>query len=98
VLPSEKTVIDGTYFPFSRPLFIYVSEAGYKKPEVKAFIDFTFKNVSALAREVKYVPLPAKAYEMAADNVKKNKLGTAFKGHAEIGLTVEEILKREAAL
>jgi phosphate transport system substrate-binding protein len=99
VLPSELSVSDGTYYPLSRPLFIYVSDASYtKKADVRSYVDFMFKNVASLALEVKYVPLPAKAYEMAAANIKAKKLGTAFKGHAEVGLRVEEILKREAAL
>ena len=32
---AKETVENSTYYPLSRPLFIYVSEASAKKPEVK---------------------------------------------------------------
>lgn len=98
VEPSEASVIDGSYNPLSRPIFIYVSDAGYKRPEVKEFVEFYLKEGAKLAKEVKYVPLPAKAYEIAADHLKKGKLGTAFGGKNEIGIKIEELLAREAKL
>jgi phosphate transport system substrate-binding protein len=98
VEPSEKTVLDGTYQPLSRPIFIYVSESAYRKPEVKAFVAYYLANVAKLAKEVKYVPLPPRAYELAAEHLSKGKLGTVFKGHAEVGVRIEELLAREASL
>jgi phosphate transport system substrate-binding protein len=98
VEPSEKTVIDGSYQPLSRPIFIYISEAAYRKPEVKEFVEFYLKNVATLAKEVKYVQLPAKAYELAAEHLKKGKLGTVFGGTAEVGIRIEDLLSREAKL
>jgi phosphate transport system substrate-binding protein len=98
VLPSEQSVIDGTYQPLSRPIFIYVSEAGYKKPEVKEFVEFYLKHAAQMSKEVKYVPLPAKAYELAAEHLKKGKLGTVFGGEAEVGIRIEDLLAREAKL
>lgn len=98
VEPSEASVIDGSYNPLSRPIFIYVSDSGYKRPEVKEFVEFYLKEGAKLAKEVKYVPLPAKAYEIAADHLKKGKLGTAFGGKNEIGIKIEELLAREAKL
>lgn len=96
VMPSEKTVMDGTYQPFSRPLFIYVNEkAAKEKPEVREFVEFYLKNAAKIAKQVGYVPLPAKAYDMAMDRFKKNQVGTVFGGVLEVGLTVEELLKRE---
>jgi phosphate transport system substrate-binding protein len=94
--PSEKTILDGTYNPMSRPLFIYVStRAMERKPEVKTFVEFYLENVSRLAREVKYVPLPDKAYEMARKRFADRKTGSGFGGEPEIGLPIEDILKRE---
>jgi phosphate transport system substrate-binding protein len=98
VLPSRQTVEDGTYYPLSRPIFIYVSEASSKKPEVMNFTTFYLSNGAKLVADVKYVPLPAKAYELAQEHLKKNKLGTAFGGHSEVGLKIEDLLKREAKL
>lgn len=98
VEPSEKAVIDGSYQPLSRPIFIYVNEASYKKPEVKEFVEFYLKNAAQLSKEVKYVQLPAKAYEMAAEHLKKGKIGTVFGGEAEVGVKIEDLLAREAKL
>jgi phosphate transport system substrate-binding protein len=98
VYPDEKTVINGTYQPLSRPIFIYVNVKSFDKPEVKEFLEYMLKNSAKIAKEVKYVPLPAKAYEMAGEHLKKGKKGTVFGGKAEVGVTIEELMKREAAL
>lgn len=95
VAPSTKTVNDGTYQPLSRPLFIYVKEKSLARPEIKAFVEFYLTEGPALAAEVGYVELPAKAYELARENLKGGKVGSGFAGHAEIGLSVEELLVRE---
>lgn len=98
VLPSRETVETGTYFPLSRPIFIYVSEAAMKKQEVKDFVNFYLDNSAKLVPEVKYVALPAKAYEMGKEHVKKGKWGTVFGGHSEVGLKIEQLMKREGSL
>lgn len=98
ISPSEAAVIEGTYNPLARPIFIYVSEKALARPEVKEYLDFTMKNAAKLAKEVKYVPLPAKVYEGNVDHIKKMKLGSVFKGVSEAGITIEELMKREAAL
>jgi phosphate transport system substrate-binding protein len=96
VAPSAKTVEDGTYQPLSRPIFIYVSKKSMDKPEVKEFVDYYMKNAAPLVKQVKYVPLPAKAYTMAMDHFNKGRTGTVFGGKPEVGITIEELLKREA--
>ncbi len=98
ITPSRASVENGSYFPLSRPVFIYVSEASYKRAEVKDFTTFYLKNSAKIVPDVKYVPLPARAYEMAQDNIKKNKMGTLFGGHSEVGLKIEDLMKRETSL
>jgi phosphate transport system substrate-binding protein len=98
VAPSMENVIDGTYQPLSRPIFIYVAEKAYARPEVKKFVEFYMKQGARLAQEVKYVPLPEKAYTANIEHLKKGKLGTVFGGSAEVGITIEELMKREAKL
>ncbi len=94
VLPSPENVLAGNYNPLSRPLFIYVSRKSLDKPAVKEFVEFYLKNVKTLATEVKYMPLPDTAYQMAMDRVRTLQTGTGFGGVPEVGLPVEEILKR----
>jgi len=98
VSPSEASVIDGTYQPLSRPIFIYVNAKSLAKPEVKEFAEYFMKSAAKIAKEVKYVPLPAKAYTQALEHVNKGKKGTVFGGKNEVGLTIEELLAREASL
>jgi phosphate transport system substrate-binding protein len=98
VSPSVETVNAGTYQPLSRPIFIYVKEASLDRPEVKEFVDFYLKHGAELSREVGYVDLPARAYELGLTNLSKRKLGTAFGGGAEVGVQVEQLLQREASL
>ena len=98
VEPSEASVIDGSYNPLSRPIFIYVSDAAYRRAEVREFVEYYLKEGANFAREVKYVPLPARAYQVSAEHLKKGKLGTAFGGKNEIGIKIEDLLAREARL
>ena len=98
VLPSEATVINGTYQPLSRPIFVYINPKALDKPEVKEFVEFYMKNASKLTKEVKYVPLSAKAYTTNMEHVEKKKTGTVFGGTAEVGITIEELQKREAKI
>jgi phosphate transport system substrate-binding protein len=94
IAPSPENVLAGTYNPLSRPLFIYVNRKSLDKPEVKEFVEFYLKNVPVLAKEVKYLPLPDGAYQMATERLRNMQTGTGFSGVPEVGLPVEEILKR----
>lgn len=98
VEPSLDTVMAGTYQPLARPIFIYVNAKSMEKPEVKEFVNFYLKNAPQLVKEVGYVPLADQHYEQALKNFNSKKLGTAFGGKNEVGIRVEELLKREAAL
>jgi phosphate transport system substrate-binding protein len=96
VIPSAKTVEDGTYQPLSRPIFIYVNIKSAEKPEVREFVEFYMKNAIELVKEVKFFSLPAQAYPTNLEHLKKKKVGTVFGGKPETGLRIEEVLKREA--
>jgi len=96
--PSAETVINGTYQPLSRPIFIYINEKSARKPEIREFLEFFNKNAEKLTKEVKYVPLPAKAYSYNLETLGKMRLGTKFGGENKVGLTIEELMKLEAKL
>jgi phosphate transport system substrate-binding protein len=98
ILPSAKTVEDGSYQPLSRPIFVYVNIKAAEKPEVKELIEFYMKNAENLVKEVKFFPLPAQAYTANLEHLNKKKVGTVFGGQPEVGLRIEELLKREASL
>ena len=95
--PSAEAVIDGSYQPLSRPIFIYVNAKSAKeRPHVSQFVEYYLSHAVPLIKEVKYIPLPDSAYDVALANFKANKTGTVFAGHAEIGVRIEDLLKREA--
>jgi len=98
VLPSLDAVIAGTYSPLARPIFIYVNAKSLGKPELKEFVQYYMTHGAKLAKEVRYVPLPDHAYKTAWEHVTQGKKGTVFGGVAEVGVTIEELLKREAKL
>jgi phosphate transport system substrate-binding protein len=91
ITPSAETVANGTYQPLSRPIFIYVSTKHMKRPEVKAFVEYYLNEGAALVKEVGYIPLPDKAYELARKRFAESKTGTVFHG-SKVGVTVEELL------
>jgi len=98
VEPSFETVINGTYQPLARPIFIYINSKSLERPEVREFVEFYMNNAEALVREVKYVPLPAKAYVYNIEHANKKVLGTKFGGENKVGLTIEQLMQLEAKL
>ena len=65
VSPTPQTIEDGTYAPFSRPLFIYVNAKSFKRPEVKQFVADYLKQAPSLAAKTGYVALPPSIYREA---------------------------------
>ena len=98
VLPSVETVMDGSYQPLARPIFIYVSDKAIGKPEVREFIEYYLTHATTLVKEVGYVPLGKAHYDQAMKNFKARKLGTGFGGKNEVGVRVEDLLAREGQL
>lgn len=95
VAPSVQSVIDGSYQPLSRPIFIYVSAKAAERPEVKGFVDFYLANAQKSVKEAKYIPLTDKDYKHAMLNFNSKKTGTAFGGEPEIGVRIADLLRRE---
>ncbi|MDO8445030.1 MAG: PstS family phosphate ABC transporter substrate-binding protein [Deltaproteobacteria bacterium] len=95
VLPSEKTIMDGTYQPLSRPIFIYINRKSADKPEVKQFVEFYLKNTPNLVKQVKYVPLTDQLYKLALEHFNQKKTGTVFGGEAQVGVKLEDLLAKE---
>ena len=72
VAPNKEDVVNNTYAPLSRPLFIYVTKKALaEKPEVKAFIDYyTDAANRGLVEETGYVGLPDDAYAKVKELLK----------------------------
>lgn len=57
VAPSADTVIDGSYSPLGRPLFIYFKAESLGRAEVQAFAEFFVENQDELIVEALFIPL-----------------------------------------
>jgi phosphate transport system substrate-binding protein len=98
VSPSIENVINGTYTPLARPLFVYVKESSMDRPEIKEFVEFMLTKSGALVKEVGYVPLPDAAYQLAWKHFQNRKLGSVFGGVPQVGVTIDQLLAMEAKL
>ena len=55
VPPSPQSILDKSYSPLARPLFIYVKNASMARPEVAGFVSHYLDNIEALAVTAGYV-------------------------------------------
>ncbi len=56
VTPSHETILDQSYEPLSRPLYIYVKNSAAKRPEVVDFLSFYLEKIDTLSEQGGYVP------------------------------------------
>jgi phosphate transport system substrate-binding protein len=94
VAPSAESVRTGTYQPLSRPLFIYVNQASLARREVELFVGFYLSKAPSAVERVGNVPLPESAYRLAHERVIARKTGSLFPGGSQIGMPLEELLRR----
>jgi phosphate transport system substrate-binding protein len=92
ILPSPETVGNGTYRPLSRPVFVYPKVKSLERPEVKSFIDFYLKEGVPLVRDVGYIPLTDKEYDLVRTRYASKKTGTMYLGTTSGPATLEQRL------
>ena len=87
ILPSVETIVNGSYQPLSRPLFIYINTESLKKHAVKAFTQFKLAPENArLIEEAGYVPLPADLLKKVQYRFERGIAGSAFNGEPATGV------------
>jgi len=96
VLPSLETVIDGTYQPLARPLFIYVAKKASDRPEIQTFVRSYLTEAKGLVKEVGYIPLQDKVYELGLKRFDKRVAGSLFSTKPAVGVTLESLLASES--
>ncbi|MCG8425577.1 MAG: PstS family phosphate ABC transporter substrate-binding protein [Proteobacteria bacterium] len=93
IAPSLETVANGTYQPLSRPIFVYISKKEAQRPEIEAFVKYYLSpDGRKLVKEVGYIPLPDKAYDLVIERFNKRTEGSLFEGGSKVGVTVEQLL------
>jgi phosphate transport system substrate-binding protein len=88
-------VKNGTYRPLSRPVFIYPKVKALDRPEVRNFVDFYLTKGIPLIREVGYIPLTEREYELVRNRVTGRKTASMYEGtdsHSQT--TLEQRLSR----
>ncbi len=55
VAPSPETVLDKSYTPLARPLYIYAKNSALRRPEVAGFVKYYLENVGTLVGKAGYV-------------------------------------------
>ena len=91
VVPSEKTINNGTYQPLSRPIFIYVNPISGDRPEVHAFVEYYLKEAKQLVGEVGYVALPDQVYALGLKRFNNKVTGSVFSGKNTVGVKIEDL-------
>ncbi|MBL1208503.1 MAG: PstS family phosphate ABC transporter substrate-binding protein [Geminocystis sp. GBBB08] len=98
VIPSDATIIDNSYRPLTRPLFIYVNaKKAQENDDLVNFVAFYLENASKVVHEVGYLPLPDSAYKVAMIHFNQNQVGTVFNGVPVFDVTINELLNRSYA-
>ncbi|WP_432712788.1 PstS family phosphate ABC transporter substrate-binding protein [Pedobacter sp.] len=95
IFPTDITVQNGQYQPLSRPEFIYVNIKSAQKPYVREFIKFYLEKAATLSKEVGYVPLPNKAYQLSYKRFTEGKTGSVFENKSIVGANLLQLLSNQ---
>lgn len=95
VAPSLKTAQNGSYKPFSRPLFVYVNDKQMRaNDQIRSFVGFAVGHGLQFVEKAGYIPLPSDTYRIVESKLYRHILGTSFGGDLPVGLGIGEALRR----
>jgi phosphate transport system substrate-binding protein len=92
--PTNVSIQDNSYKPFSNLLFIYVSSKSLSKPQVKEFVDYYIANVQKIGTDNSYIPLPTEAYPRLSTRASNKKFGSVFEKGKVDNLNINDIIKK----
>ncbi|MBX7144219.1 MAG: PstS family phosphate ABC transporter substrate-binding protein [Oligoflexia bacterium] len=78
VEPNSQTVLNETYKPLARPLFVYVRTEALGRPEVDKFVSYYLAQGRTLVSEVGYVPLAEGIQALAVRRFEKRIAGSVY--------------------
>jgi phosphate transport system substrate-binding protein len=87
VLPSPATILDKSYAPLSRPLFLYVKNSAARRPEVAQFLKYYLGSIDQLAVQAGYNAPTAD--DQAANQQALSQLLSAGRGAQEAAAPAE---------
>ncbi|MBA3687185.1 MAG: PstS family phosphate ABC transporter substrate-binding protein, partial [Planctomycetes bacterium] len=78
VSPSERSILDGSYAPLSRTLFLYVARPALEREPVRTFCRYYLEHAPSMTKEVGYIALSSQAYELARKRLDERVVGAPF--------------------
>jgi len=85
VMPSAESILDGTYRPLSRPLFVYVNADHLESaPLLREFADFLLLGAGRWSEEVGFVALPEATYAATRRRLQDRSRGSLFGAGAPV--------------
>lgn len=95
IVPTATTILDATYQPLSRPLFIYATKKAYEKQLGKDFLHFMVEQCPTLVPETGYIPFDAETYALVKKRLEAGKTGSIFLNmKTTVGVNLKEELKK----
>jgi phosphate transport system substrate-binding protein len=94
VMPTKQSVLDGSYVPLSRPIFVYLSSDSLSRPDVVGFLNYLLDKPEVI-ESVGYVALPAAMRTEIKERFAKRTTGSVFSGVA-VGTTLAQAMGVES--
>jgi phosphate transport system substrate-binding protein len=95
ITSNATTILDATYQPLSRPLFIYANKKAYERPLGKDFLLFLIDQSPKLVPETGYVPFDEETYKLVKDRLVAGKTGSLFLTlKSTVGVNLKAELKK----
>lgn len=95
VAPSRASILDGSYQPLSRPIFIYVNAERASDPVIADFVDLYLDRAQAVVPEVGYVPLGERVYAQVRARWQQRRTGSVFNAAGQ-GASISAVLAADA--
>ena len=95
ITPTAATILDATYQPLSRPLFIYATKKAYDRALGKDFLHFLVEEAPNLVPETGYIPFDVETYKLVKDRLAAGKTGSIFLAmKSTVGVDLKAELKK----
>lgn len=95
ITPTSATILDATYQPLSRPLFIYATKKAYGTQLGKDFLHFLVEQSPELVPETGYIPFDAETYQLVKARLEAGKTGSLFLNmETTVGVDLKDALKK----
>jgi phosphate transport system substrate-binding protein len=94
VMPTKQSVLDGSYVPLSRPIFVYLRSDSVSRPDIVGFINYLLDKPEVI-ESVGYVALPAAMRAEIKERFAKRTTGSVFSGVA-VGTTLAQAMGVES--